>query len=35
MPAVFERLDGLGYWWMLQEPKAGAAVLQDFWSSLR
>lgn len=30
-----ERLDGLGHWWMLQDPKAGAAVLQDFWSSLR
>jgi pimeloyl-ACP methyl ester carboxylesterase len=30
-----ERLDGLGHWWMLQDPKVGAAALQSFWSSLR
>ena len=30
-----ERLDGLGHWWMLQDPAAGAAVLRAFWSTLR
>ena len=24
-------LDELGHWWMLQDPAAGAAVLQEFW----
>ena len=28
------RLDGLGHWWMVQDPKRGAAVLTDFWASL-
>jgi pimeloyl-ACP methyl ester carboxylesterase len=28
------RLDGLGHWWMLQDPAAGAAALRQFWSSL-
>jgi pimeloyl-ACP methyl ester carboxylesterase len=28
-------LDGLGHWWMLQNPARGAAVLADFWASLR
>lgn len=27
-------LDGLGHWWMLQDPKQGAAVLNDFHASL-
>ena len=28
------RLDGLGHWWMLQDPAAGAAALREFWSAL-
>jgi pimeloyl-ACP methyl ester carboxylesterase len=28
-------LEGLGHWWMVQDPKRAAAVLQDFWSSQR
>jgi pimeloyl-ACP methyl ester carboxylesterase len=27
-------LDGLGHWWMLQDPARGAAVLEDFWASV-
>lgn len=27
-------LAGLGHWWMLQDPAAGAAALRDFWASL-
>lgn len=27
-------LQGLGHWWMIQDPSAGAAALQKFWSSL-
>lgn len=27
-------LDGLGHWWMLQDPARGAATLEAFWSSL-
>lgn len=27
-------LEGLGHWWPLQDPKAGAAALKRFWSSL-
>jgi pimeloyl-ACP methyl ester carboxylesterase len=27
-------LEGLGHWWMLQDPTAGAAALNAFWSSL-
>lgn len=27
-------LDGLGHWWMMQDPAAGAAALRNFWSSL-
>ena len=30
-----ERLEGLGHWWMLQDPAAGAEVLRRFWASLR
>jgi pimeloyl-ACP methyl ester carboxylesterase len=28
-------LDGLGHWWMLEDPERGAAVLTEFWASLR
>lgn len=28
------RLDGLGHWWMLQDPAAAAVALRAFWSSL-
>jgi pimeloyl-ACP methyl ester carboxylesterase len=28
-------LPGLGHWWMLQDPEAGAAALQDFWDANR
>ncbi len=27
-------LEGLGHWWMCQDPKRGAAVLNEFYSSL-
>lgn len=27
-------LEGLGHWWMLQDPARGAALLGDFWASL-
>ena len=27
-------LPGLGHWWMLQDPAAGAAALEAFWASL-
>ncbi len=27
-------LQGLGHWWMMQDPAAGAAALRTFWSSL-
>ena len=27
-------LDGLGHWWMLQDPARGAAVLEEFWATL-
>lgn len=27
-------LPGLGHWWMIQDPAAGAAALQRFWNSL-
>ena len=30
-----EVLDGLGHWWMLQDPARGAQALADFWFSLR
>jgi pimeloyl-ACP methyl ester carboxylesterase len=29
-----EILDGLGHWWMVQDPARGAAVLSRFWESL-
>jgi hypothetical protein len=31
--AKVAELDGLGHWWMLQDPARGAAVLEEFWSS--
>jgi pimeloyl-ACP methyl ester carboxylesterase len=27
-------LQGLGHWWMLQDPAVGAATLKEFWDSL-
>lgn len=27
-------LDGLGHWWMVQDPARGAQALTDFWASL-
>ena len=27
-------LDGLGHWWMVQDPARGAAILTEFWDSL-
>ena len=32
--ARVEVLEGLGHWWMVQDPARGAAVLERFWSSL-
>jgi pimeloyl-ACP methyl ester carboxylesterase len=29
-----ERLDGLGHWWMVQDPARGARVLSSFWGRL-
>lgn len=29
-----EVLDGLGHWWMVEDPTAGAAALTRFWESL-
>ena len=29
-----EVLEGLGHWWMLQDPARGAAVLDRFWKTL-
>jgi len=29
-----EVLDGLGHWWMVQDPARGAAALTDFWATL-
>lgn len=33
--ARVEVLDGLGHWWMLQDPARGAEMLSRFWASLR
>ncbi|MFD7237797.1 alpha/beta fold hydrolase [Streptomyces syringium] len=30
--ARFRPLEGLGHWWMLQDPGAGAAALEEFWA---
>ena len=27
-------LDGVGHWWMLQDPAAGAAALRSFWDTI-
>ncbi|HEY0814596.1 MAG TPA: alpha/beta hydrolase [Pseudonocardia sp.] len=32
--ARVEVLDGLGHWWMTQDPQRGAAVLAKFWTSV-
>lgn len=35
MGARSVRLPGLGHWWMQADPAQGAAILTDFWASLR
>jgi pimeloyl-ACP methyl ester carboxylesterase len=32
--ASLQRLEGIGHWWMLQDPAQGAQVLESFWASL-
>jgi pimeloyl-ACP methyl ester carboxylesterase len=32
--ATVAELEGLGHWWMLQDPERGANVLQEFWAQL-
>ncbi len=32
--AALEKLEGIGHWWMLQDPARGARVLEAFWASL-
>lgn len=32
--AAVEVLDGLGHWWMLQDPRRGAEALTHFWAGL-
>ncbi|MBV8965617.1 MAG: alpha/beta hydrolase, partial [Mycobacteriaceae bacterium] len=32
--AATEVLDGLGHWWMVQDPARGAAALNRFWDSV-
>src|ERR1019366_1360029 len=32
--ASLEKLEGIGHWWMLQDPVRGSQVLETFWSSL-
>jgi pimeloyl-ACP methyl ester carboxylesterase len=32
--AQFEVLEGLGHWWMVQDPAKGAEVLTRFWASV-
>jgi len=32
--ARLETLEGLGHWWMLQDPDRAAAALVDFWNSV-
>lgn len=31
--ARHEKLEGLGHWWMLEDPKRGAEVLSSFWAT--
>jgi len=32
--AALEVLDGLGHWWMLEDPGRGAGAIERFWSTL-
>jgi pimeloyl-ACP methyl ester carboxylesterase len=32
--AQVAQLDGLGHWWMLEDPGRGAAALSEFWASV-
>jgi len=32
--ACVATLDGLGHWWMVQDPARGAGALREFWASL-
>jgi hypothetical protein len=32
--AQVEPLEGLGHWWMTQDPARGARILTDWWTSL-
>jgi len=32
--ASLEKLEGIGHWWMLQDPARGAQALESFWSTL-
>ncbi len=32
--APLVKLEGIGHWWMLQDPGKGAQVLEEFWASL-
>jgi pimeloyl-ACP methyl ester carboxylesterase len=32
--AAVAELEGLGHWWMLQDPARGAAMLEEFWATL-
>jgi pimeloyl-ACP methyl ester carboxylesterase len=32
--AGVHRLDGLGHWWMLQDPAAAVGALRSFWGSV-
>jgi pimeloyl-ACP methyl ester carboxylesterase len=32
--ARLEVLDGLGHWWMVQDPGRGAAALKRYWAAL-
>jgi len=32
--AITTTLEGLGHWWMLEDPAAGATMLETFWSGL-
>jgi pimeloyl-ACP methyl ester carboxylesterase len=32
--ARVHRMDGLGHWWMLQDPARAAAALRSFWEAL-
>jgi pimeloyl-ACP methyl ester carboxylesterase len=32
--ATIARVEGIGHWWMLQDPARSAALLADFWATL-